>query len=242
MAITTIPANDPITPAILNDMFEKVKDLINGGIITSDLQTLSVWVSTLEIAIAEFYGSPSPRVTMPSTEVHYREQFDKTYSFIAVNDAIKVPVPIPALCATIHTPLESEDPSTLLAIVHCNFLCFESFVQRGTGNAPLDTLVTHLEDTEVENTNVLAAYYELYVNGTIQTGTRRDLYWNFGAISTKNHSISALVQLLPGINDISVRVFPKVDTTAQTSRDQRDIKYYQIFTQTRNMIIDVMYR
>tara|TARA_R110000765_G_scaffold175357_1_gene280114 strand:+ start:1296 stop:2030 length:735 start_codon:yes stop_codon:yes gene_type:complete len=242
ISLTPIPSSDPITPAILNDMFEKIEEFINGELAIADLQTSSAWVNKLEVVKPEFYGSPSPRALMPSVDVHYRRQFDKTYSFISTNDVVKSSIPIPALSATIHTPKESEDPATLLALFHCNFFCFESFVKRGTGNAPLFTNITHLKDDEVENTQVLAAYYELYVNDVLQVGTRRDLYWNFGNIAAKNHSISALITLNPGVNNVSVRVFPKKDTQLQTTVDQRDIKYYQIFTQTRNMIIDVMYR
>ena len=242
ISISTISSGAALTPAILNDVFQKVEEFINGELAVADLQTSSAWVSLQEVVIPEFYGSPTPRATMPSTDVYIREQFDKTYSFISTNTVAKEPIPIPALSATIHVPVETEDPGSMLAFFHCNFSCFESFVQRGTGNAPLNLLVNYLTDTEIENAGQLAAYYELYVNGVRQVGTRRDLYWNFGNIAAKNHSISAMIPLNKGINNVSIRLLPLVDSTAQTSTKTKDIKFYQIFTQTRNMIIDVMYR
>ena len=248
ISISTISSGAALTPAILNDVFQKVEEFINGELAVADLQTSSAWVSLKEVVIPEFYGSPTPRATMPSTDVYYREQFDKTYSFVCTNGMVKSPIPIPALSATIHVPVETEDPGSMLAFFHCNFSCFESFVQRGTGNAPLNTTgQNYLTDTEVEGANVLAAYYELYVNGVRQVGTRRDLYWNFGNIASKNHSISAMIPLNKGINNVSIRLLPLVDvmpptTPNTTSAKTKEIKFYQIFTQTRNMIIDVMYR
>lgn len=245
ISLSTIPANDPITPAILNDMFEKVEEFINGEIEAADLQTSTAWVNFLQVVRPNFFGSPSPRAEMVSGDVYHREEFDKGYSFVVANDFVKNPIPVPVLSATVHCPKEAEDPS-LLAIFHANFFCFENYMYPLSSNAPLTSTSTEneLEDVDVENLDVLAAYYELYVNGVAQPGTRRNLYWNFGNLAVKNHSISALVSLNGGINDISIRVYPFVDDGGTTNSpfSTQEIAFYQIFTQVRNMVIDVMYR
>ena len=248
ISISTIPANDPITTSILNDVFELIEEFINGDLEASDLQTSTAWVNFLQVVRPNFYGSPSPRAEMVSGDVYHREQFDKGYSFVVANDFVKNPVPIPVLSATIHCPIETEDPNSgsLLALFHANFFCFENYMYPEASNAPLTgtTTETALDDSDVENTRVLAAYYELYVNGVAQTGTKRHLYWNFGNLAAKNHSISAMIQLNSGINDISIRVLPVVDNGDKVAwaNGTNEIAFYQIFTQVRNMVIDVMYR
>lgn len=242
ITLTTISSGADLTESVLNDLFASVEKWINGGIETADLQTSSEWIETYHIIQPEFYGSPSPRAIMPTTEIHYREQFDKNYSVVMSNDFIKTSFPIPGLSKTFHNIQITEDPTRILAIFHCNFLCFENFVKQDYENAPLtEGALNWKEDTEIEVSAVLAGYFQLYVNGSPVIGTRRNLYWNFGNLAVKNHSISAMFQLDDGVNDISVRFTPQPDPGTKTNEDE-DIAFYQIFVQSRNCVLEAMYR
>jgi len=236
ISITTISSGAELTPASLNDVFEKVQEYINGEMESSDFDSGSAWVDSIHVIRPNFFGSPSPRVEMVSSDVHYREQFDKTYSFVLSNDFVKQAIPIPGLSASIYC---SE--AIGYAFFHCNFFCFDSFMKRGFGNVPLaDSAIGDMSDNEIET--LLSAQFSLFVNGTEQEGTKRDLYWNYGNLAVKNHSISAYVPLTRGMNDFSIRVKPFPDKDTTTVASGRNNHFYQIFVQNRNLVIDVSYK
>ena len=238
----TINSGDPLDASTVNSFFNKANKYLNGEMESSDFDSTTAWVEPLHVVQPEFYGAPSPRTELVSGEVHHRKQFNKDYSFICSDDFAKGPLPIPSLSATVYSV------DVRVALVHCNFFCFEAHHRYQEVNAPIlpsSTGQNNLSDLDMDNDNVLCAYYELYVNDVVILGTIRELYWNFGTLASKNHSISAMVSLLPGVNNICVKVLPVSGSKAKVSAESLShisIDFYQIVTQTRNMVIDVIHR
>ena len=64
---------DTTSASELQAVFDEAHRFFNGGMIASDLNART-WVDTEHIFRPEFYGSPSPRVEMVSSDVHYRQR------------------------------------------------------------------------------------------------------------------------------------------------------------------------
>ena len=224
VTISTFTAGT-LTASGINSMFESIEEFINGGITSSDIQSSSKWVEERKVVRPTFFITPSKKTQLVSSDVHER---------FTGNDITQDFTAIPGLSATVYADLNQDESSTCFAAVHCTFFCQEKEAIAGDANAGLaDGTDNSRTDLQVENADVLAATFALFVNGVEQTGTQRYLYWNYNGFAFKNHSIAAMITLNRGMNNISVRVKPEPDGTYD---------FYQIMIRERNMNIEVIYR
>ena len=225
-----------LTSGAVNDIFTQLEDFINGGIASTDIDTSSKWCKEKQVVRPEFYGSPSPKTLMVSSDLHVRHVGNNLYTFVITNDISQEYLPIPGLSATVYADLNQDESSTCFAIVNACFFCLEKEAVGTSRNSGLDDGTNaNLSHVQVEADNALAATFALYVNGTKQTGTERYLYWNYDGFAFKNHSISAMITLNRGMNNVSVRVKPAADGASPFS-------FYQVMVRERNMHIEVIYR
>jgi len=222
-----------ITASGINTMFENIEKFINGGIEASDIQTDPKWVEERKIVRPNFFVTPSKKTQLVSSDVHERYIGNNLYTFVMTNDITEDFVPIPGLSATVYADLNQDESSTCFAVVHACFFCMEQEAKFADSNAGLDGTNTSRTEEQVENDDVLAATFALFVNGVEQTGTQRYLYWNYAGFAFKNHSIAAMIKLDRGMNNISVRVKAAPDGT---------YNFYQIMIRERNLNIEVIYR
>jgi hypothetical protein len=175
-----------------------------------------------------------------SSDVHSRYVGNNQYTFVATDDIDNQDfIPIPGLSATIYADLNQDESSTCLAVVNACWFCLEKEAVGTSRNSGLDDGSTNsLTSTQVESDASLVATFALFVNGTEQESTRRYLYWNFDGFAFKNHSISDMVALNRGYNDVSIRVKPQIDSTTSPF----DVGFYQILIRERNINIEVIYR
>ena len=238
MPISILPlASGTLTASAVNSIFQKLEDFINGGIDSTDIDTSTKWCKERKVVRPEFYGSPAPKTLLASSDLHVRYVGDNLYTFVVTNDISGQDyLPIPGLSATIYADLNQEESSTCLGIVNACWFCLEKEALGTNRNSGLDdgtnNNLTHLQ---VENDDALAATFALYVNGVKQTGTERYLYWNYDGFAFKNHSVSAMITLNRGMNDISIRVKAEADGSSP-------FYFYQIMIRERNMNIEVIYR
>ena len=237
MPISILPlASGTLTASAVNSIFQKLEDFINGGINKTDIDTSTKWCKERKIVRPEFYGSPAPKTLLTSSDLHVRYVGNNLYTFVMTNATTQDYVPIPGLSATIYADLNQDESSTCLGIVNACFFCLEKEALGTNRNSGLDdgsnNNLTHLQ---VETDDALAATFALFVNGSKVTGTERYLYWNYDGFAFKNHSISAMITLNRGMNDVSIRVKPAVDGSSP-------FYFYQIMIRERNMHIEVIYR
>jgi hypothetical protein len=225
-----------LTASAVNSIFQKLEDYINGGIDKTDIDTSTKWCKERKIVRPEFYGSPAPKTLLTSSDLHVRYTGDNLYTFVMTNDITQDYVPIPGLSATIYADINQDEGSTCLGIVNACWFCLEKEAVGTSRNSGLDDNTTNSRThLQVENDDALAATFALYVGETKQTGTERYLYWNYDGFAFKNHSVSAIIVLDRGMNDVSVRVKPAKNGSSPFT-------FYQIMIRERNMHIEVIYR
>tara|TARA_A100001515_G_C4563236_1_gene207287 strand:- start:101 stop:832 length:732 start_codon:yes stop_codon:yes gene_type:complete len=241
ISIPTLTAGT-LTASAVNSIFQKLEDFINGGIDSTDFDTSLKWCKERKIVRPEFYGAPSPRTLLVSSDLHTRQVSNNLYTFVITNDISQGYVPIPGLSATIYADLNQDEGETCVAIVNSCFFCLEKEAVSGNRNSGLDdnTPTAGLTRDKVEHNDVLAATFALYVNDTKVSGTERYLYWNFDGFAFKNHSISAMITLNRGMNNVSVRV--KAAPDVPSSPGPGPYNFYQVMVRERNMHIEVIYR
>lgn len=223
-----------LTADAVNSIFQKVEDYLNGGMDQTDLDTTKKWASERHIVRPEFYGAPAPRTLLASSDLHTRFVGQNLYTYPITNDITQNFTPIPGLSATVYADLNADEPSQCQAVVNACWFCQEQEAISNNRNSGLVGSGTTLNEDQVEN-NGLCATFALFVNGIQQTGTQRYLYWNYDGFAFKNHSISAMITLSRGMNDISVRVRPEPDGSSPYT-------FYQVMIRQRNMNIEVIYR
>ena len=225
-----------LTASGVNSIFQQLEDFINGGIDKTDIDTSSKWCTERHIVRPVFFGSPAPKTLLCSSDVHTRYVGNDLYKFVITNDISQDYVPIPGLSATIYADLNQDENSSCLAIVHACWHCLEKEANFADSNAGFDdatslTGAAGLTQLQVETDTV--ARFALFVNGIEVEGTERRLFVNYEGFAFKNHSISAIIGLNRGMNNVSVRVKPAADIS---------IEKYQIFIKERNINIEVIYR
>ena len=231
--IPTITSGSSISTTTINEAFKLVEEFVNGGITDADIDTSKKWVTERHVVQPEFYGAPAPRTLMVSSDVHTRNIQDLDRLFVMTNEQSLHFMPIPGLSATVYVDIDNDETfSSVVAIVNASFHCLED---PSLSSATNTTLVGSelISGAAIEGSSFVAAKYSLWVNDTEISNTRRFLHSNYGAFAQKNHTISAMVELNRGLNNISVRVQPQEDDTAS---------FYQIHTKERNLTIEVLYR
>ena len=119
------------------------------------------------------------------------------------------------------------------------WFCLEKEAVGSSRNSGLDDGTdANLTSVQVESDPSAAAIFALFVNGVEQPATRRILYWNYDGYAFKNHSISDMITLNRGYNDVSIRVKPSADGVTPPF----DVGFYQIMVRERNMHIEIIYR
>ena len=239
LIIPTLTAGT-LTANAVNDMFTELEDFLNGGIDKTDLDTSSKWVTEKHVVRPEFYGSPAPRTLLASSDVHVRHVGNNLYTFVATNDMSELDfIPIPGLSATIYADLNQDEAATCRAVVNACWFCLEKEAVGTSRNSGLDDGTdAGLDSTEVESDGSVVALFALFVNGVEQEATRRKLYWNYDGYAFKNHSISDMIVLNRGMNDVSIRVKPMPNN----STSPYNVGFYQILIRERNIHIEVIYR
>ena len=216
--IPTIASGATVTPATINDVFRKIQEFLNGGIENTDIVSSgSTLISTREMTKPEFYGAPAPRVEMICGAVHFRKQ-DPGKHFFVDNEMTTSFVPIPQMSATFFVDPQSSNQSCQ-AILTATFNSSEFFrgisstytAKRGGTNTDNELKVGVHEETEAK-----AAEFAAFVNGREVVGTRRFICSRFSNeknlmtdFTFKQISISCIITLELGANDVSIRVKPK---------------------------------
>jgi|TARA_R100001129_G_scaffold130436_2_gene92310 hypothetical protein len=237
----SIPLLSPgtLTASGVNSIFTRLEEFLNGGISKADIDTSTKWVKERHIVRPEFYGAPSPRTLLASSDVHVRYEGNNQYTYFATNDITRDFIAIPSLSATIYADLNQDEGSTCLALVHACWFCLEKEALGSERNSGLDDgSNASLTSKQVEADDALAATFALFVNGSEIAGTRRYLYWNYDGFAFKNHSVCDMITLNRGYNDVSIRVKPEPNGTASPF----NVGFYQILIRERNMHIEVIYR
>ena len=228
-----------LTASGVNSIFTRLEEFLNGGIDKTDIDTSTKWVKERHIVRPEFYGAPSPRTLLASSDVHVRYEGDNQYTYFATNDITRDFIAIPGLSATIYADLNQDEDSTCLALVHACWFCLEKEALGSERNSGLDDGTdASLKSTEVEADDALVATFALFVNGSERPGTRRYLYWNYDGFAFKNHSVCDMITLDRGYNDVSIRVKMAPNVTSAPF----NVGFYQVLIRERNMHIEVIYR
>ena len=236
--IPTLQQGTILTASAVNSIFQKLEDFINGGIDSTDIDTSTKWCKERKVVRPEFYGSPAPKTLLASSDLHVRYVGNNLYTFVITNDIAQDYIAIPGLSATVYADLNQDESSTCVAIVNACFFCLEKEAKSADRNSGLvhsTSAPTITNPDQIEHDDALAATFALYVNGSKVTGTERYLYWNYDGFAFKNHSISAMITLNRGMNDVSVRVKPAKNGSSP-------FYFYQVLIRERNMHIEIIYR
>tara|TARA_A100001515_G_scaffold37288_1_gene29334 strand:- start:874 stop:1674 length:801 start_codon:yes stop_codon:yes gene_type:complete len=225
VSISQLVSGTTITPQSINDVFQQVQDFLNGGIEKSDIvSTGSTLISPREITKPEFYGAPAPRVELVSGDVHYRSREPLTETLVIHNEMTTRFVPIPGLSASIFVNPESTNEKCQ-AILTATFSAVEGFLniksselQKRNNGSGTPSQLDHGVHEEEES---ICAEFAAFVNGTQIPGTLRYLHSSFGVdrvtynnqfdFTYKQVSISCIVTLNKGSNNVSIRVKPRPD-------------------------------
>jgi hypothetical protein len=251
-------SGDVITADGINKTFKAIEDYINHGINRDDISQ-ERWIEHKHLPRPEFFGAPSPRVTLMTADVHYRQNHGGSGS-------------------QMYTHMLSQD--RWLAIPGLSMSIFVSNPLRGMGSGDNDELDTSTDyQTEAyelipsgsedfgqvvagvvccnffvkpqqhkfksafkndaqyfDTPSQRIAKFALFVNQKEVSGTQRLTFAptsRNSPYSYKNHNILAPVQLKMGMNHISVRI--KMDNMA-------DVDYWRnLYVKARYMNCEVCY-
>tara|TARA_R100001591_G_scaffold21106_1_gene30151 strand:- start:2090 stop:2827 length:738 start_codon:yes stop_codon:yes gene_type:complete len=239
-ALTTAAS---LNAATLNDIFLLVEKFLNGGMDSTDIDTSSEWIESRHVVKPDFFGAPAPRVHLTSSDVHIRERLNNLHTFVVTNDMSNGFIPIPGLSASFYVDLNADEADTCFAIVNANFFCLEKEAVSGDRNSGLvdDSPNGDFDPDDYESSSYLAGIFALFVNGSEISSTRRNIYANYDGFAFKNHSISAMIELSKGMNDVSIRIKPSPDEQPASAGNNK-VYFYQIMIRERNMNIEVLYR
>ena len=221
VSISQLVSGTTITPQSINDVFQQVQDFLNGGIEKSDIvSTGSTLISPREITKPEFYGAPAPRVELVSGDVHYRSREPLTETLVIHNEMTTRFVPIPGLSASIFVNPESTNEKCQ-AILTATFSAVEGFLNINTTTSAKRNSGGVLNHGVHEEEESICAEFAAFVNGTQIPGTLRYLHSSLGVdtatyanqfdFTYKQVSISCIVTLNKGSNNVSIRVKPRPD-------------------------------
>ena len=223
VSISQIASGSSVTPQSLNDIFQQVQDFLNGGIEVTDVGSSgTTLISPREITKPEFYGAPAPRVECISGDVHYRSRCQLSESTIVHNEMTTNFVPIPGMSATFFVDPQSSS-GVCQGILTATFNAVEGFlnVSTATKNKRGGATATTLQHGIHEDTESICAEFAAFVNGNRVPGTRRFLHSSFtidrltfnnqNDFTYKQISISCIVPLKQGANNVSIRVKPRPD-------------------------------
>ena len=239
--ITPLTSSTVLSETTLNDVFQKTEEFLNGGMTLADIDTSKEWVTEKHVVKPEFYGAPAPRTLLVSSDLHERKELELLRSFVVTNDMTTEYVAIPRLSATFfvhkqdqYSSNDTESQTDNIAIVNASWNCLESPSTFAVTNTALSGSAILTGNGEIEGDDFIVARFALFVNGQQVRHTVRNLYANYGTYAMKSHSISAMVQVNRGMNDVSIRVQPVGDTST--------CRKYQIIVRQRSMNIEVLYR
>jgi len=224
MDLKTVTSGNVVDAETINSRSIEVEDYINGGIELNDLLQ-SDWIKSRHIRPPNFYGAPAPRAEFVSGDVHYRSKRGKEETSIFWDDVIRGTTwaPIPGMSATVHV-VPKTATGTAYAVVRANWYCRE----RNGGDASGGNGVSELEKT-------LTTTFMLFANGTEVDGTKQFVYRGTSymyRMSAKCLSVSAVVKLNHGINNISIRA----RFNAVPGND-----HYRVHIGSRHMVCEVFY-
>tara|TARA_Y100001972_G_scaffold124025_1_gene172354 strand:+ start:386 stop:1090 length:705 start_codon:yes stop_codon:yes gene_type:complete len=214
----------------INERISALEDFINGGIVSSDLQSPAAWVKHEHVDPADFYGSPAPRWEGVSSVLHHRRTNGKLS-----NAALFVDDVAPDQWVTVHG-LGAR-------------LRVHPQVARTVGLEIAATWFTYEQDgsmtDDVSSVEAgLCAQFALFINGTLQQSTLRNLYAATSSeykLSRKHHTVNFFADdVSDGIHDVSIKV--KVSLSATSGIGQNAVRRHKfIWVQARNLTAKVIY-
>jgi len=232
VAITTLATGEALTASRMNGIFNDVQNYLNGNIDASDISSTAN-ITEREIVKPEFYGSPAPRALLATSDVHFRRELDYTRTQIYTNQMALDFVPIPGLSASFYCE------SACNAILTATFQAKERLLFPGTSADRSDKTSSFY--LTLERQAYIAAQFKAFVNGTAINGTKRVIYSSqkepasaIEDLAVKNLSISCMVDLVAGLNDVSIRVKPSADGSG--SGDE----FFHIYVAFRQMHIEAL--
>ena len=225
LAMPLFGAGDVVSATDIVDRVEDVEDFLNGGVVAADLQA-SEWVQSHHIYKPEFYGSPDPRAVAVSARTHWRERGHDCYDWSVHHStsANAAYVTVNGLGATVHVP-KMGGGTDCFATVLVSFYTYE-----WGGLAVTDEAT-------------LVATFDLFVNGTKQTGTMRTLFSSDSAVppstvrSRKQHNMMKEFKLSEGIHHIDVRV--KVEQPASYLPATGTSTHEHIIVSGQSLLVDL---
>lgn len=248
---------------------DSIESFVNTGIGTTPTlrepaRSVDGWIKPKHIFKPEFFGSPSPRMTAVSSQVHWRQTADNWQNGVVFQSQTSGTdyAGIPGTC----TRIKNKDK--LECFFMASFYCFE---MGGLANPAHDT-TSFPERTDRGYESYDAGDIYLKVDGDVHGSTRRTVYTSLvkpegsgghldaggfalmSMIGRHQHSICKRVVLEPGIHDIGL-VFKGRKTSRESvlKNDQGNNVYYRgesereyskwkhVFFLSRNMVVDCMY-
>ena len=221
ISTTFVPfvSGDVITASDVNAKVEHAEDFVNTGINHTDIAE-NKWMQHHHVHRPEFFGAPSPRVKLMTSDVHHRSLHGGIDSML-YHDQLSASrwEVIPGLAMTIHVSnthkgkghgenigdgdiQTARNSHKIIATVCCNF-----FVRPEQHKYPSSSFNHTGPDFDTPTQRI--AKFCLHVNGVLIPGTERSTFAGTSRnspYSYKNHSILAPVELNVGTNNISVRV------------------------------------
>jgi len=236
-----------LSAATINNVFKQIEIYLNGGIAAEDLDDSKQWVTEKHIVRPEFYNAPSPRTLLASSDVVYRKQNNPSFDLIYTDDMAIDYTPIPGLCSTFYCDLNADETvskETANALVTATWTCHGQNVgidagalrNPGDHTGRNDTTFVALSQDGLEHDQVDMASFRLIVNGQTYVSTQRTVHYDYGHYTVKNLSISTVVKLQKGMNDVGVAIKPHAVSSAVKNT------YYQVRIAARNLHIEIIYR
>lgn len=216
ISLSTFSDGTAISASDLRARVGTIEDFVNEGIVQGDYDS-TAWVNSQHIFGPDFLYPKHARFT--SSDLHWRMTPDGRQNRSVHHDAAHLDhfVPVVGLGATVRIPANNTP-----IVISASFYAWEA----GGGNGSTPIVVEASQ----------AAQFALFVNGTEQTGTRRDIYASTSAnamMSRKQISIFWQGTIGVGIKEIQIKC--RVEDTSGVPND----KWKHIWVETRSMFIDI---
>ena len=218
----------------LNEHVAALEEYINGGIVSSDLQSSPRWVGHRHVDAADFYGSPAPRWEGVSKTVHHRYTGPRREDGALFLDDVAPNkwLAVPGLATVVR--VNPQVSRTVGLEVAATWFTFEDDGQANYYASSFDV-----------DPSALCATFALFIDDAIAAGTTRPLFISTNEkkkAARKHHSVTYdQLNLQPGVHDVCVKVKVQlaIDNDSETAGVQRYHKF--IWVLSRVLTAKVIY-
>jgi len=253
--LKNVSSNQAIAVSSFENNDQAVEDFLNGEIKRDDINTGHVplginsavgVVDTLHVRPANFFGAPSPRTELVSSDVHFRQSAtdiqEETFLWkgLAAKDEY---IPIKGLAATIHVTPKNPGQTVKAVVLACAYVREHSF-GAGNGWSKASADKNSYKYYGYYPFAELAMFHQTEGNSPFYlTGTHRQLYAgssyasNTRPASTRSMTWHRVVDLQHGVNHIYIgAAIAGYDSSTESYR-----KGQRLWCSAMNLIVDVHY-